>query len=194
MLQPFPEGKPRKSRNDFWFQVVLVLILVGFGVWGVIWVRKTVWDGQESDRRATCASRLSQIGKALVIYSNENNGQLPPDFATLMRDQPVVMDVFVCPSSRGKSAKWSDDIQFRRTALSNPRHNSFIYCGEGLAFENYKIDSEIVLAFERPSNHEVGLNILLGDGHVEFVSASSENVQKMFKDAESGVRPVRLKP
>lgn len=192
VLRAFPNDKPKRPSDNIWGCSIVLLILIVFIVGCVLWARQRLWEGYESDRRALCASNISQIGKALIIYSNENNGQLPPDFATLTNDQLLGMKVFVCPTSRGKPAIWSDDLQSRRTAFSNPKHNGYIYCADGLTLSDFRLDSNVVLAFELPSNHSEGLNILFCDGHVEWESTSIENVQKMLKDAEAGIRPVRF--
>ena len=179
---------------------MLVLILVGFVVLGVLWVRKVQWESGESARQSRCANNLSQIGKALIIYSNDNHGYFPPDFATLLHDKPLDLKVFVCPSSRGKPAIWSDDVSSRRSALSNPKHNSYIYCANGLTYRDVEGDSTIVLAYERKGVHTAEhpiLMVLFADGHTDSFSDANPAgyraaIDQMRRDADAGVRPVRF--
>ena len=37
------------------------------------------------------------IGQAIVLYSNNNQGQYPPDLGTLLTTQELDPQVFLCP-------------------------------------------------------------------------------------------------
>jgi prepilin-type processing-associated H-X9-DG protein len=119
---------------------------------------------RETANRVKCASNLRQLGQAMLLYANENKGKYPPDLGTLLLTQDMTVNVFVCPSSgteipknlktREERAKWIDE------------HSDYIYAGAGLGSD---APPQIILIHEKQNNHDHdGMNLLYGDGHVEF--------------------------
>jgi len=175
------------------------LAVIAIIILGIMITLPSLCRVSETANRAKCASNLSQIGKAIIIYANEHRGQYPSEFAVLAMNGDLVPEVFTCPSSNAERADWGATLESHRTPLTDPKHCSYVYCGDSLTTTASETDDEIILAYEPPTNHDNdGINILFVDGHVEFFvfkkSDPNGMIQRMMKDAEAGVRPVRLKP
>jgi prepilin-type processing-associated H-X9-DG protein len=54
--------------------------------------------------------------------------------------------------------------------LNQPHHLSYIYAGRGVQASSVHPDT--IIAYEPLTNHTTGMNVLFGDGHVEFVDAA----------------------
>lgn len=65
----------RKSRRGFTFVELLVVLAVSLFLFTL--VLRAAGNANEEDNRKKCASNLAQIGQAMVLYSNDNNGQFP---------------------------------------------------------------------------------------------------------------------
>jgi prepilin-type processing-associated H-X9-DG protein len=150
---------------------------------------------RETANRVKCASNLKQIGLASLLFSNENRGKQAATLGELLRTQDITIDVFVCPSSgnavpadvRGGPvnvmAEWVD------------ANSSYVWAGAGKTNE---MRADEVLCYERMHNHDGdGINIVFGDGHVEFLlRAGAEKILReqnlaiqgaMADDAEPGI-------
>lgn len=120
---------------------------------------------REAANRMKCMSNLNVIGKGILLYANENGGAYPPDLATLSKTQDIELNVFVCPSS-------DDTVAADHASLHAGGHCTYVYVGKGKSTKkNYSASA--VVAFEDPSPHGEGMNVLFEDGHVEFVSDSA---------------------
>lgn len=96
---------------------------------------------REASNRASCAVNLSQLGLAMHMYAQENEGNLPwsggdnnADALLELRNREVFDDrSFVCPSdsdtSRGKSDE--EGVKFQKTRLNQARslRMSYDYLG-----------------------------------------------------------------
>ncbi|MGA2440373.1 MAG: GYF domain-containing protein [Tepidisphaeraceae bacterium] len=119
---------------------------------------------RETANRVKCASNERQIGQAILLYCNENHGQYPPDLPTLLKTEDITTSVFVCPSSNDTPASSPDK-------LLSGGHCSYVYVGQGLT---QGADPSTVVLYERHDAHGGdGVNMLFGDGHVEFMPKSS---------------------
>ncbi len=130
---------------------------------------------RETANRVKCASNLKQIGLAGLLYSNENRGKHAPTLGELLRTQDITIDVFSCPSSGDEvPAEVRAGDMDAKVAWVN-EHSSYVYTGDG---KNNAMPAEDVLCYERMHNHDGdGINILFGDGHVEFfVRAGAEQL------------------
>lgn len=128
---------------------------------------------RETANRVKCASNERQIGMAILLYGNDNHGQYPPDLATLLKTESIAPAVFVCPSSNDTPASSAND-------LLSGGHCSYIYLGQGLT-QDTATRSTVVL-YEHPEDHaENGVNMLFGDGHVEFMPKSTALYQSTVK-------------
>jgi prepilin-type processing-associated H-X9-DG protein len=126
---------------------------------------------RESATRVQSMSNLRQIGMATMMYATDNDGQLPPSFAPLVVQQQVAAQVFDNPGNGPLAIP--NDIANDPEALSQfvAEHSDYIYLGEGLLMRN--MTAETVLAYENPETAVEGINILFGDGHVEFLMMDS---------------------
>src|SRR5205814_1949600 len=111
-----------------------------------------------------------QIGQAILLYSNDNKGKYPPDLGTLLLTQDITAQVFVCPSSSNEvpsevktvndAAKWAND------------NSNYVYLGAAL--NNNTAGPETVVLYEKDDDHDGdGMNLLFGDGHVEWANLAS---------------------
>jgi len=120
---------------------------------------------RERANRAICASNLHQIGLAIELYRADNTQTNPPDFFYLLRDEQLTSKVFICRSSNTEPAEGTPAQQM--AALLTPQHCSYIYLGRGLSGPMSPTE---VVAYEPRANHNgEGMNVLYGDGHVDWL-------------------------
>jgi len=106
--------------------------------------------------RYTCATNLSGIGKALLIYSNDYNDQFPPDLETLISKAEMPAKGLVCPATKLK--------------------DSYVYRGASITTSD---TPWMITVYEKSSNHGDGRNVLFLDSHVEWVP--EERFQELIK-------------
>jgi prepilin-type processing-associated H-X9-DG protein len=135
---------------------------------------------RETANRVKCGSNERQIGQAILLYSNENRGKYPPDLGTLVKTQDITAEVFVCPTgektvprnlaTKDAQAKWVNE------------NSDYVYIGAG---KTSAIGADVIVLYEKPDAHQgQGMNILYGDGHVEF--QLMPNAQRMIEDQQAG--------
>ncbi len=108
-------------------------------------------SAREESRKAACKENLSQIGKAIFAFTQNNNEHFPPSFEALY---PVYLDSFRvlrCPSTEGGTYVYGGPVD--PNALSN-----------------------VPLAWDAPGAHEGGGHILYVDGHVSWKGREYEAV------------------
>jgi prepilin-type processing-associated H-X9-DG protein len=159
--------------------VLLVLLL------GAILV-PSLNSRSEHSPRVTCANHLRQIGLACLMYANGHSDQYPDSLATVLRDEDITADVFVCPSSNDAPAN-GPTTQAIVANLTAGRHLSYIYVGRGLTSA---ASADTVLAYEPLTNHAgQGMEVLYADGHVEFQDAVT--ARKIMAQLQAGDNPPR---
>jgi prepilin-type processing-associated H-X9-DG protein len=135
---------------------------------------------RETANRVKCGSNMRQIGQGILLYSNENKGKYPPDQGTIVKTQDLTAEVFTCPSgdtpqpphfaNLDEAAKWVNE------------HSDYVYLGKGMTSA---VGAETIVLYEKPNAHgSQGMNMLFGDGHVEFQTMSS--ALKMIQDQQAG--------
>ena len=150
--------------------VTFLLFLGGMAMMGI--AHQTGWlvtsPYRLTERRADwgCLSNMHQIGLAILLYTTDYGGHYPPDLSTLLMNEQLVPENFICPSS-GDEAATTATTREAADSLRTPGHCSYIYLGKGL-MEPVR-DSQVILV-EPPQNHAGdGMNVLYGDGHAEWV-------------------------
>jgi prepilin-type processing-associated H-X9-DG protein len=139
---------------------------------------------RETANRVKCASNMRQIGTALMTSAASNGNRYPSTLGTLV-SQNLAAGVFVCPS-KGTSTpnNWYTMTPDQQRDWINSS-GDYIYVGAG---QTYPADAAAVLLYEKPENHNKdGINILYGDGHVEFMSATV--YPGIISQLEQGVNP-----
>jgi prepilin-type processing-associated H-X9-DG protein len=143
----------------------LVDCLVGIGAIALLisiilptWNR---WREAQQGGRDPCASRLRQIGQAILLYANDNHGLCPPSLASLVKGDGLSQEVLICPWDRSSHADGE---------------STYVYLGSGKRFNDLTVDD--VLVYEPTNVHEEGGNVLFGDGHVSFVDLANYDAIK----------------
>jgi prepilin-type processing-associated H-X9-DG protein len=129
---------------------------------------------RETANRVKCGSNMRQIGQAILLHSNENRGRYPENLGILL-NQDLSVEVFVCPS--GENALPPNHQQMKREELMEwiNANADYVYVGQGL---NTTAGADVVVLYEKVDAHErQGMNILYGDGHVEFHTMASAQQQ-----------------
>jgi prepilin-type processing-associated H-X9-DG protein len=118
---------------------------------------------QETANRVQCAFNLREIGQACLLYSQSNNGAYPPDFGTLIRNEDIPAETFICPDV---DLVPPSNMTKDQALIWVNRNSSYVYAGAGLTS---KSDPSSIVVFEKDANHQdQGMNILFADGHTEF--------------------------
>jgi prepilin-type processing-associated H-X9-DG protein len=140
--------------------------------------------------RVKCASNLRQIGQAILLYTNDYQGQYPNTFGDLLMTEDITSMVFVCPSSSDVAAVGAT-TQAVVANLDTPGHCSYIFLGKGLTAKT--VEPDMVIALEPLTNHGGdGTNVLFGDGHVEFFDKTQ--AAKIQAQIAAGTWPVFYPP
>ena len=107
--------------------------------------------------RMACGTNMSGIGKALLIYSNDYNDELPPDLETLIRTVEMTARGLVCPATGLK--------------------DSYVYRGASLTTSDIH---SMITVYEKAGHHgDDGRNVVFMDSHVEWVP--EERFQELIK-------------
>ena len=96
-----------------------------------------------------------------------HGGKYPDDLATLLSDEDLSPDVFVCPLTDDAPSN-APTTQQAVEDLKKSGHCSYIYLGKGLT---QATGPRRVLALEPLSNHDDGIHALCADGSVEWTPA-----------------------
>jgi prepilin-type processing-associated H-X9-DG protein len=144
------------------------LVAVGTGALTVSILLPSLNRARETANRVKCASNMRQIGQAILLYSNDNRGKYPDDAGTLIKTEDITIDVFTCPSG---------DVEPPADVLNGPvdikvawvnGSSPYTYVGKGL---NNAAGADVLVLYERETDHDGdGMNMLFGDGHVEWNS------------------------
>lgn len=141
----------------------------------------TLCRSRETANRVKCASNLRQIGTAITLYAGKHSGLLPDSFATLARHDDLMPEVFVCPSSSAERATLSEALAATPTA----QNLSYIYLGDGL---QAPLDENTILMVEDLGDHDRdGVNILFGDGRVEFWPVSRRTLPAWWTNLQGDI-------
>ncbi len=118
---------------------------------------------RETANRVKSGSNLRQIGMGCMLHANENKGNYPPDLGSLLK-QDLTPAVFISP--RGNQALPAQNLTPEQWAQWVNEHSDYVYLGKG---KTNNIPADQPLAYEKLEvGGNQGVNILFGDGHVEF--------------------------
>jgi prepilin-type processing-associated H-X9-DG protein len=139
---------------------------------------------RETANRVRCAANMKSIGQALLLYANDNRGAYPPDLTVLLTTQDISGEVYVCPSSNDEPTHATAPSQIAAD-LSAGGHLSYVYVGAAL---NPGVDPSTIILYEPMTNHaNDGINVLFGDGHVEFIVRA--RAQQLITQLQAGQNP-----
>lgn len=114
--------------------------------------------------RVKSGSNLRQIGQGCYLHANENNGAFPPDLGSLLK-QELTPVVFISPL--GNQQVPQEKLTPEQLAVWVNEHSDYVYLGKG---QKNDLKPDKLLAYEKLENGgNEGVNMLFGDGHVEFV-------------------------
>ena len=150
---------------------------------------------RETANRVRCASKLRQIGMFVFLYMHEHRGQFPPSWPAVFEAQDMVAATFTCPSSDHDRATGPTTQAVIASMLAGD-HLDYVWVGGGLRSSD--VTPATVLAFDYenhvPKNGAkgTGINVLFGDGSVEFVDEPA--AKAIWAQFIAGVRPIVRPP
>lgn len=143
-------------------------------------------------RQVRCASNLRQIGQTMLLYANDHGGLYPDRPEELFTIEGVGPEIFVCPAS-DDTPPMNATTRAMSDALASGGHFSYVYLGKGITSQ--WSSPSLVLAYEPPSHHDNlgagGINVLFGDGHVEFIE--QPKADQLIRDLKAGKTPPTAK-
>jgi prepilin-type processing-associated H-X9-DG protein len=118
---------------------------------------------REQANRVKSASNLRQIGLGAMLYANDHNGKFPADLGVMIKDEDLTPQVFSNPRSANSAVAPADKGQWPDWVKE---HSDYVWLGEGK--KTTDVGADAVLAHEKLEDNTEGVNILFGDGHVEW--------------------------
>lgn len=97
-----PDTSPSRKRRSIWVVPALAVLLVLLSAWIIL---PSFDTHRVLAPRAKCANNLRQIGLACLMYADDHSNQYPDSLSTVLRDEDITADVFVCPSSNDTPAR-----------------------------------------------------------------------------------------
>jgi len=133
-------------------------------------------------KRVRCTVNLTIIEKGLFFYAEENYGRLPADpFPKLLRLGEIAPEMLVCPGSAVTKADVANDPYACYVFVSG---------AAGLPLVGLPAPARTVIVYEKKGHHPDGGNVLLADGHVEFITPY-DRVLEMVQESEARLEEVR---
>ena len=187
---PGIDYRPRNMqgiRNRMLFGSVLGWVLAGIALaLGLVYANSYRQHNRDHGP-LRCASNLSALYRALMLYADSHEGKCPPNLATLAADGDLEGFTLICPASAHIAASAATTQEWEaRIATGN--HLSYCYAlDESFGFAS--LTADVIVAFEPLTNHGSTMNVLFGDGHVEMVE--TKRGQAIEADYRSTIRPLR---
>jgi RNA polymerase sigma factor (sigma-70 family) len=137
-----------------------------------------------TQNRVRCAANLKAIGNALLLHANDNRGTYPADLGTLVVSEDITPESFICPNS--------DTRPINRAGMSPQEMAAWVNANSDYGYIpgfNSAAGPEMVIVFERDTNEfGDGMNLLFGDGHVEFATLANAKLQIQQSIAAAAAR------
>jgi prepilin-type processing-associated H-X9-DG protein len=174
--EPFPGSSPQATSATVGIAATAVAVLL-----------PSLSRARETADRVKCASNERQIGQACLLYANYHRGKYPDNIGQLLTEGDITAEVFLCPSSKTalpKDYKTMAPADLGKWLTDN---GDYVFCGAGMTTS---IGADQVVLYEKPADHTQGMNILFGDGHVEFDMMPA--AAKMIHDQNKTVPGVEL--
>jgi prepilin-type processing-associated H-X9-DG protein len=148
----------------------------------------------EQADRWKCKSNLSALGQTLLLYTNEHQGNLPPDQGHFAHDEEISGQVFVCPSSHmfAPSSVPGDQLIVWVNA-----HSDYVYLGAGINVNDHPNDADrIVLMYDKEQNHHGdGVNLVFLDGHTDWMTVEeARKAIAISKATTAATQPTSSQP
>jgi len=137
-----------------------------------------------SANRVKSASNMRMIGQAMLLYANENKGKYPREMGELLLTQDITVEVFVNPETKTKAPR-NKNKEDQAAWVS--KDSDYEYLGAG---KDNRAGPEVVLAHEKMRPGAQGINMLYGDGHVEW-NVSSVAEQTLAKQRAADMKMMK---
>lgn len=180
---PEPKQSMRKRLN--WRGLLLLFGLVA----GILAIIAYLQQPVGTPHRIRCQRNLSMISNGLLLYTTDraSRGAYPDDLLPLLVDGEMSPEMFVCPESNDTKAT-GPTTQTIFADFAKPGRCSYVYRAAGLTTAT--VTPKHVLAHERLGNHsDPGINVLFGDGSVEWLDA--DKAKKLIAELDAGHNPPR---
>ena len=123
-----------------------------------------------------------------MMYAQDYGGQFPPSFDLALVHGDLDAAAFICPASGHTPAAGPTTRAVAARLVGDPKHCSYVYTGAGLTLKTATPGH--VLAYEHLRNHQRnGMNVLFGDGHVEWVESTA--AERVVAELKAGHNPPR---
>lgn len=147
-------------------------------------------NAREAANRVKCSANMRQLGQAMMMYANNNNGAFPDKLEEVLTVDPTLdRNVFVCPDD-DKAPPSAANAQTAAHQIAAGTNCSYLYVGNGLTTS---ATPDTVLLYEPPAlhkKHNPGMNVLFADGHVEFLDSTQS--QTILSQQAAGTRPIKV--
>ena len=143
----------KKSQRFTLIELLVVVAIIGILA---AMLMPTLGKARERARQAACKNNLKQIGAALMMYADDNDGAIPQSWSVSvdahLAPDYIDIQVFSCPSA-GTTASQSD----------------YTYSGIGRSFRDSKPTTTILMmdGYNNHINNNNHQNVLYLDGHVD---------------------------
>lgn len=140
--------------------ILIVVLLIGLFIIGRWYEAPSLSEQKQS----FCAYFLRvDLYNSITVFSSRNNrtpvkaSELYPEYLGFTRKYHF--ELYLCPETRDEHGDMKDiDSWFPY----------ILFAHQGRVFYGEDIDSNCILACDKPGNHKEGANVLFGDGRVEF--------------------------